>query len=121
MSNFAEIDENSIVLRVMVGDDSLPNEGHDWFVENFGGTWIKTSYNTFAGVHSLGGIPLRKNFASIGFTYDAERDAFIPPQPYPSWILNEDTCLWQPPIAYPNDGGIYNWNEDAQSWDAVSE
>lgn len=109
MSNFAEIDENNIVLRVLVGDNNMPNEGYDWFVENFGGTWIQTSYN--------GNI--RKNFAGIGYTYDADRDAFIPPKPFDSWILNEETCLWDSPIPYPEDGGIYDWNEDTQSWDVV--
>ena len=106
MSHFAEIDGNNTVLRVLVGDNSMPNEGYDWFIENLGGTWIQTSYN--------GNI--RKNFAGIGFTYNEELDAFIPPKSFDSWILNEETALWEPPTPYPNDGGIYSWNEADLSW-----
>lgn len=109
MSHFAELDENNVVLRVLVGDNNMPNEGYDWFVENLGGTWVKTSYN--------GNI--RKNFAGIGYTYDEARDAFIPPKPFDSWTLNEETCLWQSPIPYPQDGRIYTWNEDTLAWDEV--
>jgi hypothetical protein len=106
MSHFAEIDENSIVIRVLVGDNDMPNEGYDWFVENLGGTWVKTSYN--------GNI--RKNYAGIGYKYDEERDAFIPPKPFESWTLNENTCLWQSPTPYPQDGRVYVWDEDSISW-----
>lgn len=104
MAHWAEIDENNIVLRVLAMNNDKPNEGFDWLVENLGGTWIQTSYNTFGGVHKLGGLPLRKNYAGIGFTYDKERDAFISPKPEPivledgtisDWILNEFTCLWE--------------------------
>lgn len=109
MSNFAEINENNIVLRVLVGDNSMPNEGYDWFVENLGGIWIQTSYN--------GNI--RKNYAGVGFYYDEIRDAFIPPKPFDSWTLNEETCLWESPTPYPDDGGSYTWNEDTQSWDSI--
>lgn len=119
ISHFAELDENNVVLRVLVGDDNLPNEGYDWFVENLGGTWVKTSYNTVGGVHTNGGTPFRKNFAGIGYTYDQERDAFIPPKPFASWILNEESCLWEAPIPYPTDGGMYKWNEETGSWDLV--
>jgi hypothetical protein len=100
MAHWAEIDENSTVLRVTVGDnnDSAGDEGYQWLIDNLGGTWIKTSYNTRGGIHTEGGTPLRKNYASIGFTYDPIRDAFIPPKPdFPEgieWILNEETCLW---------------------------
>lgn len=111
MSHFAELDNNNIVLQVLVGDDSLPNEGYDWFVENFGGRWVKTSYNA----------KIRKNFAGIGFTYDESRDAFIPPKPYNSWILNEIICRWMPPVELPNDGNPYTWNEETTSWDPVEE
>lgn len=107
MSHFAEIDQNNIVIRVLVGDNNLPNEGYDWFVENLGGTWVQTSYN--------GNI--RKNYAAIGFTYDPERDAFIPPQPFESWSLDENTCLWQPPTPYPTDGFTYFWNESELAWE----
>jgi hypothetical protein len=109
MSHFAELDENNVVLRVLVGDNNMPNEGYDWFVENLGGTWVQTSYSG----------SIRKNFAGIGFTYDEERDAFIPPKPYDSWTLNETTCRWQAPSPYPQDGRIYEWNEEDLIWDEV--
>jgi hypothetical protein len=111
MSHFAEIDENNIVLRVLVGDNDMPNEGYDWFVENLGGTWIKTSYNG----------SIRKNYAGVGYTYDQERDAFISPKPFESWILNETTCQWQSPIPYPQDGRIYSWNEESLSWTELEQ
>lgn len=111
MSHFAELDENNVVLRVLVGDNNMPNEGYDWFVENLGGTWVQTSYN--------GNI--RKNFAGIGYTYDADRDAFIPPKPFESWTLNETTCLWQAPTPYPQDGRIYIWDEGTTTWIEVTE
>jgi hypothetical protein len=110
MSHFAELDENNTVIRVLVGDDNLPNEGHDWFVENLGGTWVQTSYNG----------NLRKNFAGIGFIYDEERDAFIEPQPFPSWTLNEGTCKWAAPKPYPQDGRLYKWDEEAQLWKEIT-
>ena len=96
MAHWAEIDENNIVIRVTVGSNDEPDEGYQWLIDNLGGTWVKTSYNTGANVHHAGGIPFRKNFAGIGFTYDPVRDAFIPPKPTEGdWILNEDTCQWQ--------------------------
>lgn len=97
MAHFAEIDKNNIVIRVLVADNNDPNndEGYQWLIDNLGGTWIKTSYNTIGGIHMLGGKPLRKNYAAIGDTYDAIRDAFIPPKPDGNWVLNEDTCLWE--------------------------
>jgi hypothetical protein len=106
MSHFAELDENNIVTRVLVGDNNMPNEGYDWFVENLGGTWVQTSYSG----------SIRKNFAGIGFTYDEERDAFIPPQPFESWELNENTCRWMAPTPYPQDGRIYKWDEESLTW-----
>ena len=84
-----------------------------------GGTWVQTSYNTRGGVHTNGGTPLRKNYAGIGYTYDPARDAFIPPKPFDSWILNEDTCLWDAPTPYPTDGGMYYWDEGTLAWVAV--
>ena len=119
MAHWAEVDETNTVLRVLVGDNNDPNgdDGYQWLIDNLGGTWVKTSYNTRGGIHSLGGEPLRKNYAGIGFVYDAERDAFISPQPFPSWSLNEDTCLWQPPTQRPEiDGKFFNWNEETLSW-----
>jgi hypothetical protein len=98
MAHWAEIDENNVVIRVLVGDNNDPNgdEGHQWLIDNLGGTWIKTSYNTTGGVHLLGGIPLRKNYAAIGFIYDAQRDAFVPPKPDGiGWVFNEETCRWR--------------------------
>lgn len=111
MSHFAELDENNVVLRVLVGDNNMPNEGYDWFVENLGGRWVQTSYNG----------NFRKNFASIGFTYDEERDAFIPTKPYESWILDEDTCQWAPPVECPTDGKLYTWDEKTINWIEVTD
>ena len=98
MAHWAQIDENNIVIQVTVGDNNDPagDEGYQWLIDNIGGTWIKTSYNTVGGVHTGGGTPLRKNYAGIGYTYDPIRDAFISPKPETGeWILNEDTCLWE--------------------------
>ena len=111
MAHYAKV-ENSLVTQVIVAEP----EFFDTFVDSSPGEWIQTSYNTLAGVHLAGGTPLRKNYAGIGFTYDATRDAFIPPKPYPSWILIEDTCQWEAPTAYPDDGLIYNWNEETTTW-----
>jgi hypothetical protein len=105
MAHWAEVDENNVVVRVVVTDNSSPNgdEGYQWLIDNLGGTWIKTSYNTLGNVHKEDGIPFRKNYASTGFTYDESRDAFIPPKPEPTvdkigniwdWHLDENTCLW---------------------------
>ena len=112
MSHFAQIDENNIVTQVIVIEQDVVDTGL------FGdpASWIQTSYNTSAGVHLLGGTPLRKNYAGIGYTYDNTRDAFIPPKPYSSWVLNEDTCLWEAPTPMPVDGKIYNWDEATTSW-----
>lgn len=121
MAHWAEIDENSIVVRVTVGDNNDPagDEGYSWLVENLGGTWVKTSYNTHGGVHNNGGIPLRKNFAGIGYLYDPIRDAFISPKPFDSWTLNEETCLWESPVPYPEDGKAYTWNENTVNWHPI--
>ncbi len=111
MSHWAEIDENNVVLRVVVGDNNDPNgdEGYQWMVENLGGTWVKTSYNAATN-------GFRKNYAGVNYTYDQDRDAFIPPKPFNSWVLNEDTCLWQPPIPYPGNGEPHTWDESRQAW-----
>ena len=108
MSHWAEIDENNTVLRVLVGNNSEPDEG-EAFMNSLGGTWVKTSYN--------GNI--RKNYAGIGYTYDAGRDAFISPKPYESWVLNEETCQWESPVPYPTDGVMYQWNEELADWQAT--
>ncbi len=100
MAHWAQLDENNIVINVTVGDNNDPSgdEGYQWLIDNIGGTWVKTSYNTYGGVHLTGGTPLRKNYAGIGFTYDSVRDAFIPPKPEgEGWVVNEDTCLWENP------------------------
>jgi hypothetical protein len=112
MSHFAQIDENNIVTQVIVIEQDVVDTGL------FGdpASWIQTSYNTSGGVHTLGGTPLRKNYAGIGYTYDSTRDAFIPPKPYNSWILNESTCLYEAPTPMPTDGKIYNWDEETLSW-----
>ena len=129
MSHFAKLDENNVVTFVTVGrqeDDGLEAE----LTARTGDVYKQTSYNTFGGVHYDPETRLpsedqskafRKNYAGIGYTYDENRDAFIPPKPYASWILNEDTCLWESPIPYPeNSEGIgYEWNESTQSWDEV--
>lgn len=111
MAHFAHI-TNGTVDQVIVAEQDFIDSGA---VGN-PSEWVQTSYNTYGGVHKLGGTPLRKNYAGIGFTYDSVRDAFIPPQPYPSWNLNENTCLWEAPIPYPTDGDYYVWNEEAASW-----
>ena len=126
MAYFAEIDNLNIVLRVLAVDnnDTQDDDGNEvesvgakYLSDGFGGTWKRTSYNTHGGVHKLGGTPFRKNYASIGDTYDESKDAFYPPQPYSSWALDEDICQWVPPVEYPNDGDEYNWNEDTGVWD----
>jgi hypothetical protein len=116
MAHWAEIDKNNVVVQVLIGDDNEPDKGYQWLVDNLGGTWIQTSYNTRAGVHTLGGKPFRKNYAGIGYTYDKALDAFIPPKTYDSWILDEETCTWVAPKKYPNDGKLYNWDEDKKEW-----
>ena len=118
MAHFAEIDENSFVTRVLVTDTNDPNgdEGYQWLIDTFGGTWVKTSFNTHGGVHVLGGTPLRKNYAGIGMSYDPIRDAFITQKPFDSWSLNEETCLWEAPIPKPMDDKEYKWNEETTSW-----
>ena len=118
MSHFAKV-ENGIVTQVIVIEQDVLNTGH-WGDPNM---WVQTSYNTYGGEHRLGGTPLRKNYAGIGYTYDAVKDAFYTPKPFVSWILNEDTCIWGPPVAMPTDGtekGVYyTWNESQLTWDST--
>jgi hypothetical protein len=123
VAHFARLDSNNIVDFVVVGRDE--DEGKEVELSlRTGNTYKQTSYNTRGGVHyQADGTPsadqskaMRKNYAGIGYSYDATRNAFIPPKPYASWTLNEDTCLWDAPVAYPTDGKIYNWNEETQSW-----
>ena len=110
MSHFAKV-VNGIVTQVIVAEPEFFNN----FVDTSPGEWVQTSYNTFGGQHPQN-RPLRKNFAGIGYTYDPVRDAFIPPKPFASWTLNENTCLWDAPVAYPTDGKVYVWDEDKQQW-----
>ena len=116
MAHFAKVVDGK-VSQVIVAEP----EFFETFVDTSPGEWIQTSYNTRGGEHTLGGTPLRKNYAGIGFTYDRVRDAFIPPQPYASWVLNEDTCLWDAPVAYPDDGKVYSWDEATTNWVEVVE
>ena len=130
MASFAKLDENNKVTEVHslhnneLINPATGNEEEDRGI-NFLRTlhneptaiWKQTSYNTQGGQHILGGTPFRKNHAGVGYSYDQIRDAFIPPKPFNSWILNEDTCQWEAPVAYPNDGKFYKWNEETTSWD----
>ena len=111
MAHFARV-ENGVVTQVIVIDQETLNTGH-W---GDPASWVQTSYNTQGGVHTLGGTPLRKNYAGIGYTYDSVRDAFIPPKPFPSWVLDEITCLWSAPTPMPTDGKMYNWDEATLAW-----
>jgi hypothetical protein len=111
MAHFAKV-VNGVVTQVIVAEP----EFFQTFVDSSPGEWIQTSYNTHGGQHLLGGTPLRKNYAGIGFTYDRVKDAFIPPKPFASWILNEDTCLWDSPVAMPTDGNVYEWDEATTNW-----
>jgi hypothetical protein len=111
MSHYAKVVDGK-VSQVIVAEEDFFNT----FVDSSPGEWIKTSYNTHGGQHTLGGTPLRKNYAGIGYTYDRTKDAFIPPQPFASWTLNEETCLWESPTPYPTDDKIYHWDEPTTSW-----
>ena len=126
MSHFAKLDENNLVTFVTVGrqeDDGLEEE----LIARTGDVYRQTSYNTYGGVHYTDGVPsadqskaLRFNYAGIGYSYDPEREGFIPPKPYDSWELDEATCLWQAPIEYPADGGAYTWDEESGDWIEVT-
>ena len=111
MSHWAEVDSENKVVRVLVGDNNDPNgdEGYKWLVDNLGGTWVKTSYNARGG-------GFRMNFAGPEYFWDEANDRFIPPTPFTSWILNEETALWEAPVAHPQDGNYYVWDEETLSW-----
>jgi len=124
MAHFAKLGSDNIVERVEVVHNNIATDEQAGitFLQNLyndSATWKQTSYNTFANTHKLSGTAFRKNYASVGYTYDETKDAFIAPKPYASWVLNDDTCLWGSPVAYPDDGKKYTWNEDNTSWDAV--
>ena len=112
MAHFAKI-ENGVVVQVIVAEQE--------FINTLPGEWLQTSYNTYGGTHLLGGTPFRKNYAGRGFTYDSERDAFIPPRPqFASWVLDEESCVWKAPAPNPNDGKDYLWDEATLAWVAVA-
>jgi hypothetical protein len=124
MASFAKLGVGNIVETVIVvSNDVATTEkaGVDFInkLYNTRDVWKQTSYNTNGGVHNNGGTPFRKNHASIGYTYNEDKDAFIPPKPYNSWLLNEDTCQWESPVAMPQDDNIYKWNESTLTWDIV--
>lgn len=119
MTHFAKV-KDGIVTQVIVSEQEFFNA----FVDSSPGEWIQTSYNTRGGVHYApnsdepdGGVALRKNFAGIDYAYDKDRDAFIPPKPFASWVLDDASCLWEAPVPYPTDGEMYNWNEETQTWE----
>lgn len=122
MAYYAFLDTNNVVTEVIPGKNEN-EDGIDWeqYYGDFRGQVCKrTSYNTQGGIHINGGMPFRKNYAGIGYTYDKQRDAFIPSKPFSSWVLNEDSCQWQPPVAMPTDGKMYSWNEETQAWVEVN-
>jgi hypothetical protein len=131
MASFAKIENNIVITVVSVVNEVLKDSngieqesiGIE-FLKNLynepNSVWKQTSYNTNGGIHSLGGIPFRKNHASIGYTYDENRDAFIPQKPFNSWILNENTCLWNAPVARPEDNNMYKWNEEILNWELIN-
>jgi len=131
MASFAKLGLNGKVIEVQSVNNEVLHDANGVEQENIGidfltqltgwAIWKQTSYNTRSGTHKNGGTPFRKNFAGVGYTYDEDRDAFIPPRPYPSWTLNETTCLWEAPVVKPDDGQRYNWNEENQTWDLVNE
>jgi hypothetical protein len=115
MSHYAKV-LNGVVVNVITAEAAFFNT----FVDTSPGTWVQTSYNTRGGVHLLGGTPMRKNYAGVGYTYNPTLDAFYAPQPYPSWTLNATSCLWQAPVAMPSTGGPYKWNEATLAWVTAS-
>jgi hypothetical protein len=131
MASFAKLDNNNIVIQLVAVVNEVIKDSNGIEQEQLGinflktlynepnANWKQSSYNTNAGVHSLGGTPFRKNHAAIGYQYDSQRDAFIPIKPYNSWVLNEQSCTWEASIPYPQDGNIYGWNEETLSWDLL--
>ena len=123
MAHYAFLNMQNIVTEVIVGKDETDGP-INWEI-HYGNireqVCKRTSYNTRGGVHLEGGVPFRKNYAGIGYTYDETRDAFISPKPFDSWILNEDSCLWEAPVAMPDDDQMYTWNEETTTWDLITE
>jgi len=125
MAHFAKLGTGNIIERVEVVSNDIAQTEQEGikFLQNLyqdRSAWKQTSYNTIGGEHLTGGTPFRKNYAGIGFKYDQTKDAFIPPKPFASWILNEDSCLWEAPVTYPDDGERYTWNEATTTWDLTS-
>jgi outer membrane protease len=120
MAHYAFLDENNIVTEVIVGKEESNFDWEQQYGSFRGQVCKRTSFNTIGGVHQLGGTQFRKNYAGVGFIYDYERDAFIPPKPFDSWVLNDETCLWDSPIPYPADG-VYNWDELTLSWVEITQ
>ena len=129
MAHYAILDSNNVVIHVTTGKDEnntdYKKDGksswEEWYRDYFNAADCKrTSFNTCKNVHSLGGTPFRKNYASINYTYDPSRDAFIPPKHFASWVLDETTCFWEAPVTYPSDGKEYKWNEDTTAWVEVT-
>ena len=123
MAHYALLNYKNIVTKVITGkDENSVDSNIELVYQNiFNQVCKRTSYNTIAGKHKLGGTPFRKNYAGVGYTYDYEKDAFISPQPYANWTLDSDKCIWRSPVEYPEDNKRYTWNEDTASWDLVSE
>ena len=127
MAHFAKLGTGNIVERVTVvsNDVATSEQAGVEFLQNLYNNrdvWKQTSYNTRGNIHSNGGTPFRKNYAGVGYSYDPQRDAFIPPKPhFNSWTLNEESCLWEAPVAYPDDGQPYSWNEETKQWDLIDE
>jgi hypothetical protein len=130
MAYFAKLGTGNIIEKVISINNSVITDSNGIEQEQLGvdfinglyntnDTWKQTSYNTIGGVHLLGGTPFRKNYAGIGYTYDSQKDAFISPKPFNSWILNETTCIWESPVTYPTDSNRYSWNESTLSWDLL--
>jgi hypothetical protein len=129
MASFAKLNSENIVTTVESVVNEVLKDSNGIEQESIGiqflrtlynepnAIWKQTSYNTYGGIHNNGGTPFRKNHAGIGYIYDSQRDAFIPKKPYNTWILNESTCNWEPPISKPNDNNVYYWNESTQTWD----
>lgn len=117
MAHCAEIDNQGIVKRVIVVEENYGDlTCEQWCEKTYGGTWLKTSYNTRAGNHEQGGVPLRGNYAGVGYSYDGKLDAFLPPKPFKSWKVDKKTCTWKAPKVMPSDGKKYRWNEEALEW-----
>jgi hypothetical protein len=116
MAHFAQLDENNIVIQVIVAGDEYESTGEQLYAETVGGVWKRTSYNTVSGTHRNDGTPFRGNYAGVGFKYDETLDAFIPPKPFESWVLDQSIFNWVPPIPVPDASSAWIWDEETLSW-----